>query len=196
MNGMEMSLLRRRLQADGYRVYSFFYRTVGRDLPGNAAELNSYLESQVEGETVHLVAHSLGGLVVRCLLHDFPEQRPGRVVTLGTPHQGSYVARRASRSGLLRSMLGMSLPALLGEVPPWQGGRDMGSLAGSLSMGLGRLFRGIPRPNDGTVAVAETRLEGISDHLILHTSHFGLLFSSHATHQLDHFLRNGHFHHE
>jgi pimeloyl-ACP methyl ester carboxylesterase len=195
MKGLEMRLLRRRLQACGYRVYQFRYRTVGRDLADNAERLNDYLTQQVAGETVHLVAHSLGGLVVRALLHDFVQQRPGRVVTLGTPHQGSYVAERASRSGLLRRLMGMSLPALLGEVPPWRAARELGSIAGSLAMGLGWIFRGLPRPNDGTVALAETRLEGQSDHLLLPASHIGLLFSRVAAVQVDYFLQHGAFRH-
>jgi pimeloyl-ACP methyl ester carboxylesterase len=195
MNGLEMRLLRRRLQARGYRLYQFHYRTVGRDLADNAARLNRYLVQQVEGETVHLVAHSLGGLVVRRLLHDFPAQRPGRVVTLGTPHQGSYVAGRASRRGVLRRLLGMSLPALLGEVPPWRADRELGSIAGSLSVGVGWLFRGLPRPNDGTVAAAETMLAGQRDHILLHASHVALLFSRAAAFEVDYFLRHGVFHH-
>jgi len=193
MNGWEMFLLRRRLQARGYRLYRFYYRTVGCDLKVNAERLNHFLHQNVEGDTVHLVAHSLGGLVVRGLFYDFPQQRPGRVVTLGTPHQGSYVAQRASRSGLLRRRLGMSLPALLGEVPPWSGGRELGSLAGTLSLGVGWFFRGVQRPNDGTVAVAETKLDGMRDHLGLRASHFGLLFSRGAALQVDHFLQHGRF---
>jgi hypothetical protein len=82
----------------------------------------------------------------------------------------------------------------LGEVPPWDGARDLGSLAGSLSIGLGWIFRGVSRPNDGTVSVAETMLEGMSDHLLLHASHFGLLFSRGAVLQIDYFLRHGKFH--
>jgi pimeloyl-ACP methyl ester carboxylesterase len=195
MKGLEMTLLRRRLQARGYRVYQFSYHTVGCDLTVNAERLNNYLHKQVEGETVHLVAHSLGGLVVRRLIHDFPLQRPGRVVTLGSPHQGSYVAQRASRSGLLRRLLGMSLPALLGEVPPWDARRELGSIAGTLSVGLGWIFRGLPHPNDGTVAVAETRLEGARDHLLLRASHMALLFSRDAAFQVDYFLQHGEFLH-
>ena len=195
MSGKEMFLLRRRLEAHGYRVYQFYYRTVGRDLKKNAERLNNYLAKHVEGETVHLVAHSLGGLVVRRLLHDFPNQRPGRVVTLGTPHQGSYVAHRASRRGPLRYLLGMCLPALIGRVPRWHGQRELGSMAGTLSFGLGLFFRGVPRPNDGTVAVSETQLAGSSDHLVLHAGHFGLLYSRYAAFQTDYFLQHGHFYH-
>jgi pimeloyl-ACP methyl ester carboxylesterase len=192
MKGQEMYLLRRRLQRAGYRVCRFSYRSVASDLGENAARLNAFLQ-QVEGDTVHFVAHSLGGLVVRRLFHDFPAQRPGRIVTLGTPHSGSYVADRMSRNTLFRRLLGRSLVPLTGELPPWPGGRDLGSIAGTLSAGVGWLVRGLPRPNDGTVAVAETRLDGMTDHLLIHASHMALLASKSAAEQTIHFLQHGRF---
>jgi pimeloyl-ACP methyl ester carboxylesterase len=192
MKGPEMFLLRRRFCRAGFRVYQFSYRSVARDLAENAARLNAFL-AMVEGEKVHFVAHSLGGLVVRRLCHDFPQQRPGRIVTLGTPHTGSYVAERMSRNGLFRRLLGHSLTPLTGELPPWPGDRDLGSIAGTLSIGIGWLVRELSRPNDGTVSVAETCLENFSDHILVHTSHMGLLFSARSAEQTLYFLRHGRF---
>ena len=190
-----MFLLRRRLRRSGYRVYQFSYRSVARDLAQNAARLNDFLQ-RVEGETVHFVAHSLGGLVVRRLFHDFPEQRPGRIVTLGTPHSGSYVADRLSRSGVFRKLLGSSLMPLTGELPAWPGGRDLGSIAGTLSVGVGWLVRDLSKPNDGTVSVVETRLNAMTDHLLVHTSHMAMLLSNSVARQAAYFLRCGRFRHE
>jgi pimeloyl-ACP methyl ester carboxylesterase len=195
MKGFEMRLLQWRLRRAGYRVYRFSYRSVARDLIENARHLNIFLQ-KVEGETVHFVAHSLGGLVVRRLLHDFPEQRPGRIVTLGTPHIGSYVANRLSRMGWFRRLLGYSFPSLKGELSPWHGERQLGSIAGDLSIGIGQVVRSLPRPNDGTVSVVETQLERMSDHVVLHASHMALLFSQQAAEQTIHFLRNGVFEHD
>ena len=194
MKGPEMFLLRRRLRLAGYQVYQFSYRSVVRDLGENAARLNVFL-SQVPGKTVHFVAHSLGGLVVRRLFHDIPQQRPGRIVTLGTPHSGSYVANRLSRSGLFRRLLGCSLMPLTGELPVWTGVRELGSIAGTLSVGIGWLMRDLAKPNDGTVAVEETRVENMTDHLLAHTSHMALLFSRMVSEQTVHFLQHGRFRH-
>lgn len=194
MKGQEMLLLQWRLRRAGYRVYRFSYRSVAHDLMDNAWRLNRFLQ-KVEGETVHLVAHSLGGLVVRRLLHDYPEQRPGRIVTLGSPHSGSHVANHLSRIGWFRRLLGYSFPTLKGELFPWHGERELGSIAGDLTIGVGQLLRSLPKPNDGTVSVAETRLEGMSDHVVVHTSHMALLFSRHAAEQTIHFLRQGCFAH-
>ncbi len=186
-----MMLLRRRLLKAGFRVYQFSYRSVACDLNHNARQLNHFLE-RVEGERVHYVAHSLGGLVVRRMLHDFPEQRPGRIVTLGTPHTGSYVADRLGRNGLFRRMLGRSLPALSGELSPWEGQRELGSIAGYLPVGVGMLMHDLPKPNDGTVAVNETFLEG-GDHALVKASHMGLLFSRRTAEQVIAFLCEGRF---
>lgn len=194
MKGPEMSLLRRRLRHAGYRVYQFSYRSVARDLEENVRQLNAFVH-QVEGEAVHFVAHSLGGLVVRRLFHDFPRHRPGRIVTLGSPHTGSYVADRLSRSGLFRRLLGQSLPALSGELFPWHGERELGSIAGTLSIGVGLLLSDLPKPNDGTVAVEETRLDGMSDHVMVEASHMSLLFSRQALEQTLSFLQYGEFRH-
>ena len=65
------------------------------------------------GQPVHLVAHSMGGLVVRAALMEHPElwDRVGRIVFLGTPHYGS-----AAIGGYLKNHLwGFEMLALLGR---------------------------------------------------------------------------------
>jgi pimeloyl-ACP methyl ester carboxylesterase len=195
MKGPEMFLLRWRLHKAGYPVHQFSYRSVAHELDENARKLNAFIQA-IDAETVHFVAHSLGGLVVRRLFHDFPHQRPGRIVTLGTPHSGSYVANRLSRSGLVRKMLGCSLRPLNGELYPWPGHRELGSIAGTLSVGLGWFVHDLPKPNDGTVAEEETRLESMRDHLLVHSSHMAMLLSKEVAEQTLHFVRHGCFRHQ
>ncbi len=193
MRGPDMGLLKWRLQRHGYNVVQFSYDTVGCDLQENARRLNAFV-AVLTAPTIHFVCHSLGGLVVRRLFHDFPEQPPGRVVTLGSPHTGSYVARRLSRNGWLRRLFGRALPALDGDVPPWRGERELGSLAGDLAFGPGHwLFRDLPDPNDGTVAVEETRLEGMHDHKCVTATHLGLLLLPSVCDEVLNFLREGCF---
>ena len=194
MKGPEMMLLRLRLRQAGFSVHQFSYLTVWRGLAENARRLQAKL-STIEAPAVHFVAHSLGGLVVRQLFYDFPQQRPGRVVTLGTPHRGSQVAEVLARFGVTKPLLGQSRLALQGEAPPWSGTHELGSLAGSLPAGLGRLIDRLPLPNDGTVAVEETELEGMDDHLIMPVSHSSMLFVPEVARQVVHFLRHGRFHH-
>ena len=192
VNGLDMSLLRHRL-GEHYEVYQFTYSSVVSTPAENAARLNDFLQ-RIESSTVHLVAHSLGGIVVRHLYQAFPRQAPGRVVTLGSPHKGSHSAQQLDAFSFTRLLLGRSTQAgLLGDIPPWQQGAELGSIAGTLRFGMGVVIPGLEAPNDGTVSVAETRLEGMVDHVCLPLSHFGLLLSSQAFEQIVNFLRHGKF---
>ncbi|MFL2556194.1 MAG: hypothetical protein ACJ0Q4_05090 [Gammaproteobacteria bacterium] len=53
----------------------------------------------------------------------------------------------------------------------------------------------IKGPNDGTVSVEETQLDGASDHITLCSPHLGLLFSKRAFLQTKHFLEYSFFIH-
>ena len=193
MNGWDMSLLRRRLEQTGYETRRFTYHSMRSTPLENAMDLNACLLT-LDAATIHLVAHSLGGLVVRHLFHEYPGQRPGRVVTLGTPHQPSTTAKSLADFPLTRILLGKSIVnGLLGNVPPWHNTHEFGSIAGDLRLGLGMVVPGAGQPGDGTVAVAETRLDGMKDHAVVHATHTGLLLSKAAAGQVVHFLQTGQF---
>jgi hypothetical protein len=74
-------------------------------------------------------------------------------------------------------------------------GIDVGMIAGCVPRGLGGLFAGFRGDHDGTVAVAETRVPGLADHVVVRASHSGLLFSDAVARQAAHFLRHGRFDH-
>lgn len=193
MPGFSLALVRRRLVRCGYSCTVLTYPSTRRSLAQNAAHLARRVASLTE-PTVHFVGHSLGGLLIRQLFHDFPDQRPGRVVTLGTPHGGSAVAARlVHERPWMGWTLGRSAPALTGSVPPWQAEQPLGVIAGSLSVGLGCWLAPLPHPHDGTVAVEETRHAGASDHIVLPVSHFSMLWSGAALRQTCAFLREGRF---
>ena len=61
--------------------------------------------------------------------------------------------------------------------------------------GLGSLLGAMDDASDGTVALAETRLPGLSDHCVVRTSHSGLVVSPDAARQTAYFLRHGQFDH-
>jgi hypothetical protein len=93
-----------------------------------------------------------------------------------------------------RALLGSAAETLLvrGE-PRWPGGRDLGVIAGDLAVGLGRLLGRMGAPNDGTVWCDETDLPGATDHLRVHVSHTGMVYSAEVARQVAAFLKDGRF---
>ncbi len=194
MTGLEMSLLRRRLRQCGFLPRQFSYPTVRCSLMDNAIRLQRFV-GQIDAAAIHFVAHSLGGLLLRQFFHDYPRQRPGRIVTLGTPHGGSVAALRMAQRRIGRLLLGKSLDhGLRGDVPAWTVEREIGVIAGDLGVGMGRLMGFFADShNDGVVALSETRLAGMADYHVFHTSHGGLLFSSEVAMAVCTFLHEGRF---
>jgi pimeloyl-ACP methyl ester carboxylesterase len=193
LNGLEWLPLCRRLRRRGFDCRIFHYPSVRRPPAANAGRLAAFIGTQTAAR-VHLVAHSLGGIVVMHLLGGNRWRLPGRCVFLGTPAGGSCAARRLSRWPFLRPLLGRSVQrGLLGGAPAWQGTSPLGIIAGTLPVGAGRLLGPLPRPNDGTVAVAETRIPGAADPRVVPATHLGLLWSRTSAVLVERFLRTGRF---
>ncbi len=188
-----MSLLMHRLADAGYTPHRFHYPSVRGRVEDNAERLADYLDAN-SIVSAHLVCHSLGGLVVRHYLANRPAVTINRVVMLGTPNQASRAASKLKEWPGGHWLLGNSLEnGLLGPLPDWDPAIELGVIAGDLRFGMGMLIPGIPEPNDGTIAVAETRLDGMLDHIVVHASHFGLLISSAAFQHCRHFIERGCF---
>ena len=195
LTSISMWRLGQRLRAAGFVVHRFSYPTTRRNPSTNAQALASFLRRLGDGP-FHLVCHSLGGLLARHLLCVEPQAPVARLVLLGTPQHGSRVASAFMRWPGGRALLGHSVEAgLLGELPPWRGQRELGVIAGDLPLGVGRMLCQLPAPHDGTVSVAETRLEQMTDHIVLDVSHTGLLLSAAVADQVKHFLAHGRFLH-
>jgi pimeloyl-ACP methyl ester carboxylesterase len=177
----------------------FSYSSVSASVSENAMALGRYLHS-IPADPLHLVAHSMGGLVILKLfeLGIAAGLPPGRIVLMGSPTRGSRTAARLARLPFGRTLLGRSATETL--LAPcerrWQGGRDLGVIAGELAVGLGRLLGRMAAPSDGTVWVAETDLPGANDQIRLRVSHSGMVFSAPVAKQVAAFLRDGRFERE
>jgi pimeloyl-ACP methyl ester carboxylesterase len=193
MTGAEATLFRHRLAARGYAVRQYHYHSGS----ATAATVLAGLRDEVLGlgGPVHLVGHSLGGLVIMRLLEAYPELPVARVVLLGAPVNGSRAAAGLVRLTGSDWMFGpMASDELLAATPRvWQHAAPVGVVAGTQSLGLGRFICGLDGPNDGTVAVAETRLAGASGHLELGVSHVGFMLSQGVVEATATFLATGSF---
>jgi pimeloyl-ACP methyl ester carboxylesterase len=198
-SGGEAVLLRRRLalQLDA-DARAFSYRSVAADASSNGRELAKYLAAQA-ADRLHLVGHSLGGLVILKAFEQEPELHarlpPGRIVLLGSPLRGSRTARNLARWPFGRRVMGQSIheEVLTARKRQWNGSRELGVIAGNLGFGLGRLVGSLRGPSDGTVLVEETLLEGARDRVVLRVSHTGMLFSAAVARAAGVFLGTGSF---
>jgi hypothetical protein len=119
---------------------------------------------------------------------------PGRVVLEGVPYQGSAAGRTLAANTLGSRALGRSMKEWLDTHPAGPCGREVGVIAGTLGLGLGRLItRALPVPNDGTVALEETEVPGATDRIVLPVSHMSMLVSPVVARQICAFLREGRF---
>ena len=189
------------LRRAGYRPVELGYDSWGLSLERICDRLLPRL-AQLDEESeapLHIVAHSMGGLVARALLH---RQRPrtlGHVVMLGTPNGGSEIADFLDRHSLLRPILGRAAPALVTNrsamIDALLGPIDypVGIIAGDRPILPGPTARLVPGPSDGKVSVASTQLADAADHIVLPLSHSLLPYHPSAQRQIRHFLSHGHF---
>lgn len=196
LNGAEFTLLRRRLARDfGIPSHRFSYPTVHGSMEGAVDRLRRFVAS-IEADRLHFVGHSLGGVVLCRYFEKYPCDRAGRVVMLGSPLTGSRSARAVARHRLTRRLIGPLVNAeLVHDCRPrcWQCAVELGVIAGTAPLGLGRFFAKFDEDCDGTVSVSETRLSGITAHLTLPVSHMGMLMSPVVAKQVGSFLQTGRF---
>ena len=156
-------------------------------------------EATLDGP-LHIVTHSLGGLVARGLIAMHRPQKLGRVVMLAPPNQGSELADllfdlKLSAAvlgpvgGVLRTHRLRSDEALLGPVD-----YELGIVAGNVSV-TPIPKRILPRPHDGKVSVAATKLEGMADHVVLPVPHSLMPLHPASIGQAQAFLKSGAFNH-
>jgi hypothetical protein len=105
---------------------------------------------------------------------------------------GSAAARGLAghNLGWLAGKSGALLRGGLMQIPSQ---REIAVIAGAKSLGLGKYFGRFDGLNDGTVAVWETRLPGLHEHLVLPVSHSAMIFSDEVAQLTANFLESGFF---
>lgn len=194
MNTVEMLYLERQLSHQGFTVHSMHYASVRQNIAENTRQLHQKIQA-LKLSNLHIVAHSLGGIIAMRLLQQFPDLPPGRVVMLGTPLNGSYIAKRLMNWPLVNRLLENSMAdGLDGQSAlPHSVNREIGMIAGNSRAGLGILVGGLPEDSDGTVLLSETQHPMLKEHITLDISHTGMVFSQKIAHLVGNFLNTGRF---
>ena len=188
------------VEAAGYATLNVGYASRSKALEALAEDIHPAIQrftDRIDG-SVHFVCHSMGGLLARVYIARHRPQRLGRVVMLGTPNSGSEIADRLKNFGVYRAFFGPAGQqlgtqrdaAIEALFPPVDypagiiaGNRSIYPIASAL----------LPKPHDGRVSVANTKLDGMADHIMIRTSHPWLPRNSIAIAQTIAFLRGGRF---
>jgi pimeloyl-ACP methyl ester carboxylesterase len=122
-NRSVFTVMRRSLRRRGFaQVCSWNYSPLLADVARGAADLGEHIEricAQTGHERVHVVGHSLGGLIARYhVQRQGGDRRVASLVTLGTPHQGSIWAHVLPTPLVRQLRPGSSLLQELAEPAP------------------------------------------------------------------------------
>lgn len=195
-----LAKLARSIDAAGFATLNLDYPSRKQSL----ADLAEHVHKEAApflaqpGGQVHIVTHSMGGLLARAYIARYRPPTLGRVVMLGPPNAGSELADLLARR---RLYLGYFGPAgqQLGTDPKGKLSRlfgvvdyPVGVIAGDRALDLlGWLL--LPRPNDGRVSVDRTRVAGMAEHLTVHATHALMMRNSGVIRHTIQFLRHGRF---
>ena len=180
-----------RLRGAGFTVHRFVYS--GRDpLEHNLERLARFTRDSCAG-AAHFVGHSLGGVLIHDLLERESALRTGRVVLVGAPVRGCLAGRRLGTARVGRWMLGGSAARWAACDARWRRSEPLGIIAGTQPLGLGRLLGTLPGANDGVVLVDETRVDGMSEQVLVREAHSALTVSPRVARLTARFLREARF---
>lgn len=189
-----MARLGTALRARGFDTFSRTYPSRRHSLIYLANEVADWLVEHAQGRPVSAVTHSMGGVIVRHL-HD-PRITWDRIVMLAPPNRGSQLAAGLIRNPVFRWYYGPAGAELADgsrwPMPP----APFGVIAGTRSRAfsnvtswtVGRRFS--PQtPNDGTVAVDETKLDGMAAFATVDATHTWIMNDARAQELVVSFLR-------
>jgi len=188
----------RHLRNHGFETWMRTYPSRRLPVTELAEMVAAWIRADHGDAPVHVVTHSLGGLLVRHMAERVPL---ARVVMLAPPNTGSALAGALQDFGpfsLLYGPAGKDVaqrrerPMLAAPTAVIAGTRAT-SLSNPISWLSGGLqVFGADRPNDGTVAVDETHLPGMTDFAEVDTSHTWIMNDARVRAMTLRFLQTGH----
>ena len=194
------------LTNQGYRVINVSYHSRRLTIEQLSEDyLRPLLDQNITDPDakIHFVTHSLGGIIVREYLSRHTPKNLGRVVMLAPPNHGSEIIDCLRANPISRKLLAQAARELAhraGSIVPSPAGAgsivECGIIAGDQFISFNPLPSSLlPRPNDGKVSVASAGVEGMSDLLVLHSTHTWLMWRKPALRQALSFLKSGRFDH-
>lgn len=183
-NNTVMWLLARRLRHRGYSTRMWGYWNHRCSLLVHADRFSKELQTldaDPRIDKIHLVGHSMGGIVGQAALDRYRPKKLGRFVMLGSPSRGSFVATRMAGTfgRLLKPVAELTTDAesLVNRLP-FPAGVEIGAIAAKY---------------DALVSEESTHPEAPHEHIVVPTWHTGLVLRSDTADLVAGFLASGRF---
>jgi len=170
-----MEPLARELHRAGFSTLNIPYPSARLPMEILAERIRREIEKVADGESLHFITHSLGGIILRMLLANEVSWQTGRIVMLAPPNGGSEIADWANRHPPLQRFLGPAGAALGSRGHPAQLPNIPSHIETAVIMGNRScipLFRKLLQAeNDGIVSVQNGRLEGLRGYSVINADH-------------------------
>jgi pimeloyl-ACP methyl ester carboxylesterase len=190
-----MAPLARRLGGEGYSTLNVPYPSSRKSLDVILPKVREQIAEFAGGEEVHLVGHSLGGIIARLLIAENPPWRQGRLVMLASPNGGSEIIDWLSRKALIKPFLSpaareLATDRLLPRLPALPPGQEAIVIMGSrVSIPFFRKLLGAE--NDGIVSADRGRADGLRGFSIVDADHTFIQIHPETIRRTVRFLKDG-----
>lgn len=192
-----MNPIEKSLQKAGYRTINISYPSRQYSIDELSSKHIHPLINTEGCSKVHFVAHSMGGLVTRRYLANYPVKNLGRVIFIASPNQGSEIVQKLSTISWISKILGPGClelakgsPMLATLAKPHY---EFGIISADVSINPITSLFFLPGPDDGTITVESSLLDNMNDHIVISSTHTLVLQHDLTHRQIKHFLEYGKF---
>jgi hypothetical protein len=193
-----MTKIGNKLRTIGYTVHNLDYDSRHHSIEELAANVAEQIEKRTSSATqVHIVTHSLGGILVRQIQATTPLSKLGRVVMLSPPNHGSEVVDQIGHWWLFKKIngpagqqLGTESKGFINQLPIID--FECGVLTGDRSINwINSLM--IPGKDDGKVSTISAQSQGIAAYKVVHATHTFIMKKPNVIQDVVMFLKTGAF---